>query len=167
MFWNPLFLQEEPYQEKVYRDADAEGWYHSQLFGKPQAYEEVEAEGLHRVVDDVGEGESCSALGIRLNLEGIAGAGDEIENETYDVGDGVGGGSQAVVAHVGDKMGQCRHHSQVDDILQHRSQSAYDSESDDFAQLLPSGVIHIINLVLDIHIAKVLQNLKITKFILV
>ena len=35
--------------------------------------------------------------------------------------------------------------------LQHRSQSAYDSESDDFAQLFPSGIIHIINLVFDIH----------------
>lgn len=159
----PLFLQEEPYQEEVYRDADAEGGYHSQLFGKAQANEEVEAEGLHRVVDDVGEGESCSALGIRLYLEGIAGAGDEIEDETYDVGDGVGGGSQTVVAYVGDEMGQCRHHSQVDDILQHRSQSAYDSESDDFAQLLPSGIIHIIYLVPDIHVAKVLQNLQITK----
>lgn len=43
----PLFLQEEPYQEEVYRDADAEGGYHSQLFGQTQAYEEVEAEGLH------------------------------------------------------------------------------------------------------------------------
>ena len=111
----------------------------------------------------MGEGESCSALGIRLYLEGIAGAGDEIEDETYDVGDGVGSGSQTVVAHVGDEMGQCRHHSQVDDILQHRSQSAYDSESDDFAQLLPSGIIHIIYLVPDIHVAKVLQNLQITK----
>ena len=30
---NSLFLQEEPYQEEVYRDADAEGGYHSQLFG--------------------------------------------------------------------------------------------------------------------------------------
>ena len=29
----PLFLQEEPYQEEVYWDADAEGGYHSQLFG--------------------------------------------------------------------------------------------------------------------------------------
>ena len=115
----------------------------------------------------MGEGESCSALGIRLYLEGIAGTGDEIEDETHDVGDGVGCGSQAVVAHVGDEMCQRRHHSQVDDILQYRSQSAYDSESDDFAQLLSLGIIHIIYLVLDIHVAKVLQNLQITKYILV
>lgn len=36
VFWESpyfLFLQEEPYQEEVYRDADAEGGYHSQLFG--------------------------------------------------------------------------------------------------------------------------------------
>ncbi|CUO91722.1 Uncharacterised protein [Segatella copri] len=72
-----------------------------------------------------------------------------------------------MVAHVGDEMGQRRHHSQVDDILQYRSQSAYDSESDDFAQLLSLGIIHIIYLVLDIHVAKVLQNLQITKYILV
>jgi hypothetical protein len=56
-----------------------------------------------------------------------------------------------VITHLWNEMVQHRHHSQIDDILQHRSQSAYDSESDDFAQLLPSGIIHIINLVLDIH----------------
>lgn len=106
----------------------------------------------------MGEGESCSALGIRLYLKCIAGTGDEIEDETHDVGDGVGGGSQTVVAHVGDEMGQRRHHSQVDDILQHRSQSAYDSESDDFAQLLSLGIIHIIYLVPDIHVAKYFKS---------
>ena len=46
-----------------------------------------------------------------------------VEDETHDVGDGVGCGSQAVVAHVGDEMCQRRHHSQVDDILQYRIQS--------------------------------------------
>ena len=91
----------------------------------------------------MGEGESCSALGIRLYLKCIAGTGDEIEDETHDVGDGVGGGSQAVGAQVGDEMGHRRHHSQIDDILQYRSQSAYDSESDDFAQLLSLGIIDV------------------------
>ena len=65
----------------------------SQLFRLTPSLRKGEAKGLHRVVDDVGEGESCSALGIRLYLEGIAGTGDEIEDETHDVGDGVGCGS--------------------------------------------------------------------------
>jgi hypothetical protein len=45
-------------------------------------------------------------------------------------------------------MVQHRHHSQIDDILQHRSQSAYDSESDDFAQLFPSGINYVVEAVI-------------------
>ena len=55
------------------------------MLHQSQTDEEVEEEGLHRVVDDMRECESCSTLGIGFHLEGVASAGDEVEDETDDV----------------------------------------------------------------------------------
>ena len=104
---NLLFLflfEKEPHQEEVDWDADAERRNHCPLFGESQPYEDIQAEGLHRIVDDVRQGESCSPLGIRFHLEGIACAGDEVEDETHQVGDGIGGSCQGMVADLRNEM---------------------------------------------------------------
>ena len=140
-----LPFQKESHQYEVGGYADAERGYHRPLLLQPHAHEEVEKSRLHQVVHDVGEGEPRPSLGVRLHLEGVAGAGDEVEDETDDVGCGVGSGGQCMVAHFGDEMRQRWHHRQIGSVLQHHGDAAHDAEPHEFAQLLSFVSVHIVD----------------------
>ena len=84
LFLKKLSLEEESDKKEVDGDADAKGRNHGDLLHQSQTDEEVEKEGLLRVVDDMRERESCSTLGIGFHLEGVARAGEAVEDESDD-----------------------------------------------------------------------------------
>lgn len=84
-FLKKLSLEEESDEQEVNGDTDTKRRNHGNLLHQSQTDEEVEEERLHAVVDDMRERESCSTFGIGLYLEGIASAGDKVENEANDV----------------------------------------------------------------------------------
>ena len=144
-FFTFLPFKKESHQHEVGGHTDAECGYHRPLLLQPHAHEEVEDEGLQRVVHDVGEGEPRPSLGVRLHLEGVAGAGDEVEDEADDVGCGVGSGSQGMVAQRGDELHKQWHYGEIGAVLQHHSNTAHDTEPHEFAQLLSLACVHIID----------------------
>ena len=92
-----LLLQEESHQKEVDGNADAECGQHGYLLGQSHAHEEIQTDCLQGVVDDVRECEAGSSFGISLDTEGVACAGNEVEHETGDIGNGVGRGGQYMV----------------------------------------------------------------------
>ena len=58
---------------------------------------QTQSDRLQGVVDDVRERKTGSSLGIGLDTEGVACAGNEVEHETGDIGNGVGRGGQYMV----------------------------------------------------------------------
>ena len=85
LFLKKLSLEEESDKQEVDGDADAKGRNHGDLLHQSQTDEEDNKDLLHRLIKNKKERESCSTLGIGFHLEGVASAGDEVEDETDDV----------------------------------------------------------------------------------
>ena len=153
-------FKEESYEQEVDGDADAERRNHRHLLHQSQSDEKVQEECLHTVVDDMRESESCSSLGVGFHLEGVAGAGDEVEDETENVCQGVGDGRQGVVATFQrwDKCCQDRHGGKIDDVLQDGGDATHYRKTDDLAKFLTLGEVYLVIFFLDTHIYIIMCN---------
>ena len=102
----------------------------------------------------MGEQEARATLGVRLDTEGVAGAGHEVEDEAHDVGHGVGGCGHGIVAYPLQRwheMVQDGHHGEIGGILYDGGYAAHDAKAYYLAKLLSLVLVHLLYLLLDFH----------------
>lgn len=149
-----LSLQEKSYQYEINRNTDAQGRNHGNLLCQPQSHKEIQKEGLQTVIDDMRQGKPCASLGIRLHLECISGAGNEIEDKADDISHGIGHRRQdmVVLAQARHQILQGWHHRQIDDILQDGSNATHYPKTDNLAKFLTLGEVYLFIFLFDTHI---------------